>query len=603
MSRKLYSFTNTVKWKLDRQTWNDVKKQSQHLNKQLAKLDPLTSGSAVKQRKEQQDSHIKHYRKLQAEQRKFSQTQKTVLRRFVQSTSAIRDMDVAEKKVLLTKLKQAKTTDELLDLEKKLKNRVSDTNRKEKVRTRELAKQAALITKQNNARRMAAASSLKNAGMAAGLTIGSLTALGAQQSLQRATELDAALKKSGLDAETFQNIAAASAKFGLSMDSVADQYKDFADKLGDYQQTQGGEFKDVAEWLQENSKISEKMLKELQPLEAMSLIAKEAKRRGTDMNKLTFLLESFGNDAILQFKAMRNLDEIRAQRQRFDLNLTQQELDTLVKARQNITLMGEGFGRLMDEFLVGFGSADINNVMTNLKELQPTFRSLGESVRSFVDTTVEHGDTLITIAKVLGSVWVGSKIFTILKGGASAVTTLAGAFKGLFKLISRAASALGLGSAASALGLGSATSALGLGSATSALGLGSATSASVRGGSAARAAGGARAAAGMAARANPWLMGGYAVYEGRKGGLLDPENFFGKNKYTDFLNTNVFDLLGRMSKQISSIQTQHQKVDVNLHVRSDVDNSGNIIPVVRGEIDRAEDDRMVAFYSNLSPSN
>lgn len=572
----MFSFTNTVKWKLDRQTWNDVKKQSQHLNKQLAKLDPLNSGSAVKQRKEQQDSHIKHYRKLQAEQRKFSQTQKTVLRRFVQSTSAIRDMDVAEKKVLLTKLKQAKTTDELLDLEKKLKNRVSDTNRKEKVRTRELAKQAALITKQNNARRMAAATSLKNAGMAAGLTIGSLTALGAQQSLQRATELDAALKKSGLDAVTFQNIAAASAKFGLSMDSVADQYKDFADKLGDYQQTQGGEFKDVAEWLKENSKISEKMLKELQPLEAMSLIAKEAKRRGTDMNKLTFLLESFGNDAILQFKAMRNLDEIRAQRQRFDLNLTQQELDTLVKARQNITLMGEGFGRLMDEFLVGFGSGDINNVMTNLKELQPTFRNLGESVRGFVNFATQHGDELITIGKAITSIWVGSKIFTVMSGGLTVVKTLTNSFKGLFKLISRAASALGIGSA---------------------------TSASVKGGAGARAAGGARAAAGMAARANPWLMGGYAVYEGRKGGLLDPENFFGKNKYTDFLNTNVFDLLGRMSKEISSIQTQHQKVDVNLHVRSDVDNSGNIIPVVRGEIDRAEDDRMVAFYSNLSPSN
>ncbi|MGS6581749.1 hypothetical protein ACW68H_20025 [Vibrio diabolicus] len=579
MSRKMFSFTNTVKWKLDRQTWNDVKKQSQHLNKQLAKLDPLNSGSAVKQRKEQQDSHIKHYRKLQAEQRKFSQTQKTVLRRFVQSTSAIRDMDVAEKKVLLTKLKQAKTTDELLDLEKKLKNRVSDTNRKEKVRTRELAKQAALITKQNNARRMAAASSLKNAGMAAGLTIGSLTALGAQQSLQRATELDAALKKSGLDAETFQNIAAASAKFGLSMDSVADGYKDMADKLGEFQLTGGGEFKDVAEWLQQNSKISEKVLKELTPLETMTLIAKEAKARGTDMNKLTFLTESFANDLIIQFKAMRNLDEIRAQRQLFDLNLTQQELDTLVKAKQNISLMGEGFGRLMDEFLVGFGSGDINNVMTNLKQLQPTFRNLGESVRSFVDTTVEHGDQIITIAKTLASIWVGSKIFTVLSGGLTVVKTLTNSFKGLFKLISRAASALGIGSA---------------------------TSASVRGGAAARAAGGARAAAGMAARANPWLMGGYAVYEGRKGGLLDPENFFGKNKYTEFLNQDVFSLLGKMGRQISSIQTQNtqpQKVDVNLHVRSDVDASGNILPIIRTEIDQAENDRMVTFYSNLSPSN
>lgn len=566
----MYSFTNTVRWKLDRQTWNDVKKQSQQLNKQLAKLDPINSASAIKQRKEQQDSHIKHYRKLQLEQKKFEATQKKVLKNFVLSNAEIRDMDVGEKRVLLNKLKQAKSVEDLRYQEKKLKAEVSDTNRKEKQRTRELAKQAALITKQNNARRMAAASSLKNAGMAAGLTIGSLTALGAQQSLQRATELDAALKKSGLDAVTFQNIAAASSKFGLSMDSVADQYKDFADKLGDYQLTQGGEFKDVAEWLQKNNGISNAMLMELKPLEAMTLIADEAKARGTDMNKLTFLLESFGNDAIIQMKALRNLQEVTAQRQRFDLNLTQQELDTLVKAKQNISLMASGFGRLMDQFLVGFGSGDINNVMTNLKELQPTFRSLGESVRSFVDTTVEHGDQIITIAKTLASIWVGSKIFTVMSGGLTVVNTLTNSFKGLFKLISRAASALGIGSA---------------------------TSASVKGGAAAR-------AAGMAARANPWLMGGYAVYEGRKGGLLDPENFFGKNKYTDFLNTNVFDLLGRMSKQISSIQTQQtQKVDVNLHVRSDVDASGNILPIIRTEIDNAEEQRMIGFYSNLSPSN
>ncbi|MCA2448382.1 hypothetical protein LAZ44_00670 [Vibrio alginolyticus] len=551
-------------------------KDSKKLARQLDKANPENvlgvggSPRARRQRQQDQDSHIKHYRKLQLEQEKFEATQKKVLLRISQSTSAIRDMNGAEKKVLLNKLKQAKTTEELLHLEKKLKNQLSDTNRKERSRTRELSKQAALITRQNNERRMAAASSLKNAGMSAALVGGSLAAVGIQQSLQRATELDAALKKSGLDAKTFQDIAAASEKYGLSMDSVADQYKDFADKLGDYQQTQGGEFKDVAEWLKENSKISEKMLKELRPLEAMNLIAKEAKRRGTDMNKLTFLLESFGNDAILQFKAIRNLDEIASQRERFGLNLSQQDLDTLVKARQNITLMGVGVGRLADEFLVGFGGGNINSIMTDLKELQPTFRQMGESVRSFVNTAVKHGDEIITIGKTIASIWVGSKIFTVLSGGLSVVNTLTNAFKGLFKLISRAASALGLGSA---------------------------TSASVKGGAAAR------AAAGMAARANPWLMGGYAVYEGRKGGLLDPENFFGKNKYTEFLNTNIFDLLGRAGKEISSIQTQHQKVDVNLNIVSDVNHNGNIINTIRSEIDNAEEQRMIGFYQNLSASN
>ncbi|MCR9626921.1 hypothetical protein NB520_03570 [Vibrio antiquarius] len=577
MSRKMYSFTNTIRWKLDRQTWNSVKKQSQQLNKQLAKMDPLNNPSARRQRQEDQDAHIKHYRKLQLEQKKFEATQKKVLKNFVLSNAEIRDMDVGEKKLLLNKLKQAKSVEDLRYQEKKLKTEVSDTNRKERARTRELAKQAALITKQNNARRMAAASSLKNAGMAAGLTIGSLGALGAQQSLQRAAELDAAIKKSNLDAITLQNIGAASAKFGLSMDSVADQYKDFADKLGNWQFDQTGEFKAVAVWLQRNHEITDKMLMELKPLEAMKLIADEAKARGTNMNKLTFLLESFGNDALLQFKAMRNLQEVTAQRQRFDLNLTQSELDTLVKAKQNITLMGEGAGRLIDSFLVGFGNGEISNVMNNLKELQPTFRNLGESVRGFVDTTVKYGDEIINIAKTIAAVWVGSKIFTVMSGGLSVVKSLTSSLKGLFKLISRAAGALGVGS------VGSATKA-----------------------GAARAAGGARALGGVAARANPYLAGAYAVYEGRPGGALAPENFFGKNKYTEFLNQDVFSLLGKMGRQISLIQTQNtqpQKVDVNLHVRSEIDGNGNIKPFVRSEIDSAEEERMINFYSNLSPSS
>ncbi|EMK3276443.1 hypothetical protein V8038_000937 [Vibrio parahaemolyticus] len=577
MARKLHSFTNTVKWKLDRQSWNSVLKQSKQLARQLDRANPENvlgvggSPKARRQRQQDQDAHIKHYRKLQKEQEKFEATQKKVLKRFAQSTSAIRDMNGVEKKVLLNKLKQAKSTEELLDLEKKLKTQVGDINRKEKARTRELSKQAALITRQNNERRMAAASSLKNAGMSAALVGGSLAALGAQQSLQKATELDAALKKSGLDAKTFQDISAASARFGLSMDQVASNYQDFADRLGDYQLTQGGEFKDVAAWLQQNNQISEAMLQELKPLEAMQLIAKEAKARGTDMNKLTFLLESFGNDAILQFKAIRNLDEIASQRERFGLNISQQDLDTLVKARQNISLMGEGVGRLADSFLVGFGGGNIESLMMDMKQLQPTFREMGESVRSFVDYAVEHGDTLITIGKTIASIWVGSKIFTVLSGGLSVVNTLTSSFKGLFSLISRAAGSLGLG--------GAARTAVG---------------------SVGRAAGG-RALGSLAARANPYTAAALAVLETRPGGMLDPTSLFGKNKYTDFY-AEGWHSMARTGREISAIQNP-QKVDVNLNVTSQIDGDGNIRPFVRSEIDSAEEERMINFYSNLSPSS
>lgn len=565
-SRNLYSFTNTIKFRLDRESWKNVKKQSESWARQLARdADPqnATLNTPVRRRRQpdQADSHIKHYRSLQREQAKFAAKQKQVLKRFVQSTSAIREMSGAEKKVLLNKLRQARSTEELLHLEKKLKNQISDRNRRERTRTQELAKQSALITHQHNERRKAAASSLKNAGMAAGLAVGSLAALGMQQSLQRATELDQAIKKSGLDAKTFQDIAAASSKFGLSMNSVGDQYKDFADKLGDYQLTQGGEFKDVAEWLKQNTKISEEMLKGLKPLEAMKLIQEEASRRGTDMNQLTFLMESFGNDAILQMRALANIEEIRAQRERFNLNLTQQDIETLVKARQNISLIGSGFGRLMDEFLVGLGNGDINSVMSDLKDLQPTFRQMGESVRSFTETIVKHGDEIITIAKVLGSVWVTSKVFTVIRGGASAVTTLTSAFKGLFNMFKGAVNML---RGAGATGVGAA---------------------------------GARGAVGLASRANPWLTGAMVAYEARPGGMFSFESLFGKSDVAKWLDTPIADHFRNATKQIQSNQ---QKVDVNLNIVSDVNHNGNIVNTIRSEIDQDRENQMVTFYSNLS---
>ncbi|MCY9879612.1 hypothetical protein OTK59_24030, partial [Vibrio natriegens] len=91
-SRNLYSFTNTIKWRIDRESWQSVKKQSQKLARDLEKINPqknVLNGSS-KRRKAEQDSHIKHYRSLQKEQAKFEAKQKQVLKRFVQSTSAIR---------------------------------------------------------------------------------------------------------------------------------------------------------------------------------------------------------------------------------------------------------------------------------------------------------------------------------------------------------------------------------------------------------------------------------------------------------------------------------------------------------------------------------
>ncbi|HCG8756067.1 TPA: hypothetical protein NKB00_000654 [Vibrio parahaemolyticus] len=101
-------------------------------------------------------------------------------------------------------------------------------------------------------------------------------------------------------------------------------------------------------------------------------------------------------------------------------------------------------------------------------------------------------------------------------------------------------------------------------------------------------------------RINVYLTSLMAIWEARPGGSMSFTSLFGDSETAKWWDTPVLDHLKMTGREIRSNQ---QKVDVNVHVRSDIDGSGNIIPVVRTEIDNAEEQRMIGFYQNLSPSN
>ncbi|HCG8756068.1 TPA: hypothetical protein NKB00_000655 [Vibrio parahaemolyticus] len=201
-SRTLSSFTNRVRWVNDLPSWNQLKRDSQRLGKELggvstgamlkasraqekeliasrtkladklrkedekartiakrqaakdsqsgfqSAISGLTETSGLKasqtvfaERMRQEDALAK---KKYSTQEAFDKKQRQVLRRFVLSNAELRKMSGVEKKILLDKLKQAKTVEELLHLERKLKTQVTDRNRRERTRTRELQKQKRL---------------------------------------------------------------------------------------------------------------------------------------------------------------------------------------------------------------------------------------------------------------------------------------------------------------------------------------------------------------------------------------------------------------------------------------------------------------------------
>lgn len=149
MARTLYKFVNKVVWKNDLPSWNKLKKESQKLGKELGKMynpeipapDMPRGPRQTRRRLDDNDAHIKQYRRRNAEQEKFAKQQDAIIKRFLISNKEIREMTKDKREDLVAQLKQAKTKEQLLFTERKLKADITDKVRLEKRATRELNKQ------------------------------------------------------------------------------------------------------------------------------------------------------------------------------------------------------------------------------------------------------------------------------------------------------------------------------------------------------------------------------------------------------------------------------------------------------------------------------
>ncbi|UZV41168.1 tape measure protein [Vibrio phage vB_VpaM_R16F] len=149
MARTLYSFTNKILWKNDLPSWRRVKKEAQQLGKEIGDLykptipspDMPRSPRQPRRRLDDNDAHIKQYRKLNMEQEKFAKLQQTVIKRFLISNKEIREMGQLKRAEYVQQLKQTKSVESLLHTERKLKAEIADRLRNEKRLTQEKNKQ------------------------------------------------------------------------------------------------------------------------------------------------------------------------------------------------------------------------------------------------------------------------------------------------------------------------------------------------------------------------------------------------------------------------------------------------------------------------------
>ncbi|EMK3507878.1 tape measure protein [Vibrio parahaemolyticus] len=613
MARKLHKFVNEIGWRLDRQSWNSVLKQSKQLVKQLERANPQTilnpdvggTSSNRRRRQPEHDAHAKAYRKRNEEQKRFLAKQKQVLKNFVLSNQAVRDLDVTEKKRLLTLLKSAKTTEELLHLERKLKAQVTDRNRKERNRTRELQRQQGIS--KNLAANLAGAYAGVMSGHAVvqtGLTF---------ESLERSMLVTSGSAEKAAD--NFKFVRETALELGQDINTLTRAYVNFQASAGNKMSEKDlrGLFKGLTEYntaLGVTQEAQQRSIIAVQQIASKGVLYSE-EVYGQLAESSVGGVKNLINAAVALGKIDKNLSEVdkeRAFRKLMkdgkllaseilpefgrQLSIAANRNDQLAWslktglgpqlsiAKNNVLELGNEFFKGLKpalmaitksfNLLAGEGKGLAGVVGTGLgsaiKAVTLPFALLGailiDVYNGFKDLTgvTDEGITKFATfgAKVLGVSWGITKLIR----GFKLLWNIGSKVVGFFTGGNRAASSMAKGITSVNTGL--------------------------------------RGTLGLFTRLNPYIASLMAIWESRPGGSMSFTSLFGDSETAKWWDTPVLEHLRRTGKEITS--NQH-KVDVNLHVRSDIDGSGNILPIIRTEIDQAENDRMVTFYSNLSPSS
>lgn len=104
----------------------------------------------------------------------------------------------------------------------------------------------------------------------------------------------------------FQRWASASQTVGISQEKLADQLKDFNEKVGEFQQTGGGGMKDFFEQIAPRIDITADAFRNLSGPEALQLYYNSLEKAGLGQKEMSFYLESMASDTTALIPLLRD---------------------------------------------------------------------------------------------------------------------------------------------------------------------------------------------------------------------------------------------------------------------------------------------------------
>ena len=236
-------------------------------------------------------------------------------------------------------------------------------------------------------------------GLVAGFVASARAALEYGKEMQNLADI------SNMGFEAFQKMAAAAKTVGIEQDKLADIYKDFNDKVGDFLETGGGPMIDFFENIAPKLGVTKEMFQGLSGDEGIALYIRSLEQAGLNQQQFTFYLEAMGSDLtslqpiyVNNAELARKIGEEAEEAGRIMALSTAQRLESATNAieqfkqlatvRVGELIAGEGDGAAIKQLgaqlmamAAEFGGWIVNSFLTAGLEINVFFKSVAAKLK------------------------------------------------------------------------------------------------------------------------------------------------------------------------------------------------------------------------------
>lgn len=142
--------------------------------------------------------------------------------------------------------------------------------------------------------------------LAAGAAAGATAAAWVRDVADLGVELDKMSKIANATTQEFQKWSYGADLVGISQEKLADQLKDFVEKVGEFQQTGGGGMKDFFEQIAPKVGLTAEAFRNLSGPQAMQLYFDALEKANLSQEQMSFYLESMASDTTALIPLLRN---------------------------------------------------------------------------------------------------------------------------------------------------------------------------------------------------------------------------------------------------------------------------------------------------------